>query len=70
LHPTLYSIPKSAFHDITAGNNDSGNLGYYSAQPGWDACTGLGSPNGNALLSNLKTSARAVETEPATASIT
>jgi kumamolisin len=40
-----------AFHDITQGNNDTkGNLGQYSAGPGWDPCTGLGSPIGIALL--------------------
>jgi kumamolisin len=33
------------FQDITTGNN-----GAYSAGPGWDACTGLGSPDGTALL--------------------
>jgi len=37
-----------AFRDITSGNN-----GGYSAGPGWDACTGLGSPNGVALLAAL-----------------
>jgi kumamolisin len=36
------------FHDITTGNN-----GAYSAGPGWDACTGLGSPDGTALLARL-----------------
>jgi kumamolisin len=36
------------FQDITVGNN-----GAYSAGPGWDACTGLGSPDGTALLSQL-----------------
>jgi kumamolisin len=36
------------FQDITVGNN-----GAFSAGPGWDACTGLGSPNGTALLSQL-----------------
>jgi len=36
------------FQDITIGNN-----GAFSAGPGWDACTGLGSPNGTALLSQL-----------------
>jgi kumamolisin len=46
----LYSPgAQSTFHDITSGNN-----GDYSAGPGWDACTGLGSPNGVALLSVLK----------------
>ncbi len=38
-----------AFHDITSGSN-----GVYSALPGWDACTGLGSPDGTALLTRLK----------------
>jgi kumamolisin len=36
------------FHDITSGSN-----GAYSAGPGWDACTGLGSPEGTALLDRL-----------------
>ncbi|MBV9623472.1 MAG: S8/S53 family peptidase [Acidobacteria bacterium] len=40
---------ESTFHDITSGTN-----GDYSAGPGWDACTGLGSPDGVALLSALK----------------
>ena len=35
-----------AFRDITSGNNDSSGLGSYTAKTGWDACTGLGSPNG------------------------
>jgi kumamolisin len=36
------------FHDITQGNNGS-----YSAGPGWDACTGLGSPNGQEIAGAL-----------------
>ncbi len=36
------------FHDITNGNN-----GAYSAGPGWDACTGWGSPIGSAIISAL-----------------
>jgi kumamolisin len=40
LNPTLYGHP-SALHDITQGNN-----GAFEAAPGWDACTGLGSPIG------------------------
>lgn len=47
--PRLYPLLGSAaFHDITQGSNGS-----YSAGPGWDACTGLGSPNGSALASSL-----------------
>jgi kumamolisin len=46
----LYAAKAEAtFHDITSGNN-----GTYSAGKGWDACTGLGSPNGSALLAALK----------------
>jgi kumamolisin len=50
LQPALYAIPKSAdaLRDITQGSN-----GAYSAGPGWDACTGLGSPVGNNLLTAL-----------------
>jgi kumamolisin len=40
INPVLYANP-SAFHDITSGNNGS-----YTAGPGWDPCTGLGSPDG------------------------
>jgi kumamolisin len=43
IHPQLYKAA-NAFHDITQGNN-----GAFSATVGWDACTGLGSPNGTAL---------------------
>lgn len=50
VNPLLYSAKaEAAFHDITAGNN-----GTYSAGLGWDACTGLGSPNGAALLTALQ----------------
>ena len=47
-HTNLYSH-STAFRDITRGDNRIGNLGY-SAGPGWDACTGLGAPDGTALL--------------------
>jgi kumamolisin len=43
INPLLYQNASIAadFHDVTSGNN-----GAYSAGPGWDACTGLGSPIG------------------------
>lgn len=47
LLPTLYVL-QSAFNDVTVGNN-----GTYQAGPGWDACTGLGTPRGSALLTAL-----------------
>jgi kumamolisin len=37
------------FRDITSGNN-----GAYEAGPGWDACSGLGSPDGTALMDRLQ----------------
>ena len=43
VNPALYA-QAAAFRDITQGTN-----GAYSAGPGWDACTGLGSPDGAAL---------------------
>jgi kumamolisin len=59
LNPQLYSLGEAVFHDITSGNNDDSKLGYYTARTGWDPCTGLGSPNGAALLSALSTSSSA-----------
>jgi kumamolisin len=47
VNPTFYANP-SAFRDITSGNN-----GAFSAGPGWDACTGLGSPNAPEILTAL-----------------
>lgn len=52
LNPLIYPLQATAFNDITQGNN-----GAYSAGPGWDACTGLGSPIGTALLQALITPA-------------
>ena len=50
LQPQIYTTSAaSGFHDITQGNNVG-----YQAGPGWDACTGNGSPDGAALLTNLR----------------
>jgi len=50
LQPTLYGLAPAtgAFHDITVGSN-----GAFSAGPGWDAASGLGSPMGANLLTAL-----------------
>jgi kumamolisin len=48
VHAALYQAGATAFHDITQGDNGS-----YAAAAGWDACTGLGSPDGQALLAAL-----------------
>jgi subtilase family serine protease len=64
VNATLYAAVRAAngrslFHDVTTGNNsvvftdDNGILKAvhgYSAGPGWDATTGLGSPIANALV--------------------
>lgn len=61
LNPILYKLPSNsgALRDIRAGDNrvsfgNFHNVGY-TAGPGWDACTGLGSPNGAKLLAALAT---------------
>jgi kumamolisin len=53
IQPQLYAgvtarTAAPGFRDITSGSN-----GAYAAGPGWDACTGLGSPEGAALLAAL-----------------
>jgi kumamolisin len=55
-NPTLYTNASvaGALHDITQGGNDG-----YNAGPGWDACSGLGSPDGAKLLAALKAAAAA-----------
>jgi len=49
LNPLLYGSGfRNALRDITIGNN-----GAYKAAAGWDACTGLGTPEGDQLLQAL-----------------
>jgi kumamolisin len=51
VNPVIYAASaQKAFRDITQGNNGPGG---YSAGPGWDACTGLGSPVGSAVIQVL-----------------
>jgi kumamolisin len=51
LNAALYAGKETGLHDITTGNN-----GAYTAGTGWDACTGLGSPDGAKLLAALRSS--------------
>jgi kumamolisin len=52
LQPQIYPLQEAAFRTITEGNN-----GAYKAElKGWNACAGLGTPNGTALLAALKSS--------------
>lgn len=52
INPLLFNTPATAgvFHDIVQGNNDIEGLGKYKARKGWDACTGLGTPDGTKLM--------------------
>ncbi len=49
-NPSLYA---EAFNDITVGNNSAGGITGYSAGPGWDAASGLGTPNAAGLAAAL-----------------
>ena len=53
VHPLLYGNP-NVFRDIISGNNRDNQIGYDAGQ-GWDACTGLGAPQGAPLLSFFQT---------------
>jgi len=53
-HEALYGaagpgVAPPGFRDVTVGSN-----GAYDAGPGWDPCTGLGTPDGTALLAALR----------------
>ncbi len=49
IQPQIYAAKAAkAFNDIVTGNNGS-----FAAGPGWDACTGLGSPNGTRIIALL-----------------
>jgi subtilase family serine protease len=56
INPSLYALAQKTnyatlFHDITVGNNtSSASPNNYYAAPGYDLCTGLGTPNGTNLI--------------------
>ena len=59
LNSALYNLGKSTnftavFHDITTGNNtNSSSPTRFLATPGYDLCTGLGTPKGSNLINAL-----------------
>jgi subtilase family serine protease len=59
INPALYNIANNPvqyaadFHDITVGNNTIPPIPGYSASKGWDAVTGLGTPNVANLIPDL-----------------
>ena len=55
LNPTLYPLMGTdAFRAVTVGTNAFNGAPGYTAGPGWNACTGLGSVNGKTLLERMK----------------
>jgi kumamolisin len=53
LNPWLYANP-GVFVDVVTGDNGiAGSIRGYSAGPGWDACSGLGTPKGGDILAGL-----------------
>ena len=60
LNPYLYTIGigttySFCFHDITTGNNTvSWSPSDFYAEPGYDLCTGWGTPNGTNLINSLQ----------------
>jgi hypothetical protein len=55
INPALYHIGTNSgyaacFDDITVGNNTNSSATQYLAVPGYDLCTGWGSPSGGSLI--------------------
>lgn len=62
---TSYLYGNSAgLHDVTSGNN-----GYYSAGPGWDPVTGLGSPDVSSLVMPSSSQSFELSVSPASQSV-
>jgi hypothetical protein len=61
LNPALYTLAANSnspalFHDIVTGNNtNASSPAKFFAVPGYDLCTGLGTPNGTNLINALVT---------------
>jgi subtilase family serine protease len=55
INPALYAMASAGtgFVDVTTGSNDLYGIGEYSAGPGYDMASGLGSPDGAAFLAGL-----------------
>jgi uncharacterized repeat protein (TIGR03803 family) len=70
VNPALYAMGKELgyafkFHDITTGNNTNGSsANKFQAVPGFDLCTGWGTPNGSNLISALLAPPNALRITP------
>jgi uncharacterized repeat protein (TIGR01451 family) len=81
INPTLYRLAQNSptvFHDVVSGNNivpcsgtgcpAGGSFGY-SAGPGYDQVTGLGSVDGNNLVTNWSTDLCSYSLTPSSATV-
>ncbi|MGC9943710.1 MAG: choice-of-anchor tandem repeat GloVer-containing protein, partial [Verrucomicrobiota bacterium] len=72
LNPAIYAIGESsayalAFHDIATGNNtNSSSPDEFFAVPGYDLCTGWGTPNGTNLINALRPAPDVMQATPET----
>jgi subtilase family serine protease len=61
INPALYAIANDPakyaadFYDVTTGCNQTSTIPGYCASKGWDAVTGLGTPNAASLIPDLIT---------------
>ena len=56
LNPVLYEHigPAGVLRAMTKGDKSCGGVKGYSASPGWNYCTGWGTPDGRKLLEALR----------------
>ena len=71
INPALYAIGRSAgftnlFHDVSVGNNtNASSPTRFFAVPGYDLCTGWGTPTGSNLVNALLAPTDALQVGPA-----
>jgi subtilase family serine protease len=53
INPALYAMATTGFNDVTSGGNDLYGEGVYSAGPGYDMASGLGSPSPASFIAGL-----------------
>jgi uncharacterized repeat protein (TIGR03803 family) len=75
INPAIYALGQgpayaSAFHDISSGNNtNSASQNRFFAVPGYDLCTGWGSPAGSNLINALLAPPDSLQVNPSANSL-
>lgn len=75
INPAIYALAQSpayasAFHDIISGNNtNSDSSNRFFAVPGYDLCTGWGTPSGSNLINALLAPTDSLQISPAADSV-